>query len=73
MELLGHFPIAMIAMLMGYILFKPRNGKLPERATFFLAFVTMLLAAQFSSKRFAEYFPPFAILFAAFSLQAFRV
>jgi hypothetical protein len=73
MELLGHFPIAMIAMLIGYILFKPRNGKLPERATFFLAFVTMLLAAQFSSKRFAEYFPPFAILFAAFSLQAFRV
>ncbi|HKP70884.1 MAG TPA: hypothetical protein VJV05_16465 [Pyrinomonadaceae bacterium] len=73
MELLGHFPIAMIAMLIGYVLFKPRNGKLPEKATFFLAFVTMLLAAQFSSKRFAEYFPPFAILFAAFSLQAFRV
>jgi len=33
----------------------------------------MLLAAQFSSKRFAEYFPPFAVLFAAFSLQAFRI
>jgi hypothetical protein len=33
----------------------------------------MLLAAQFSSKRFAEYFPPFAILFAAFSIQAFRI
>jgi hypothetical protein len=63
----------MIAMLIGYILFRPRNGKLPERAAFFLGFVTLLLAAQFSSKRFAEYFPPFAILFAAFSLQAFRV
>lgn len=73
MELLTHFPIAMIAMLIGYILFRPRNGKLPEKATFFLAFVTMLLAAQFSSKRFAEYFPPFAILFAAFSIQAFRI
>jgi hypothetical protein len=72
MELMSHFPVAMIAMLIGYILFRPRNGKLPERAAFFLAFVTMLLAAQFSSKRFAEYFPPFAILFAAFSLQAFR-
>jgi hypothetical protein len=34
-------------------------------------FVTVLLAAQFRSKRFAEYFPPFAILFAAFSWQAF--
>ncbi len=63
----------MLAMLVGYILFRPRNQKLPERAAFFLAFVTMLLAAQFSSKRFAEYFPPFAILFAAFSLQAFRL
>ncbi len=72
MELITHFPVAMLAMLIGYILFRPRNGKLPERATFFLAFVTMLLAAQFSSKRFAEYFPPFAILFAAFSIQAFR-
>jgi hypothetical protein len=72
MELLTHFPVAMIAMLLGYILFMPRNGKLPEKATFFLMFVTILLAAQFRSKRFAEYFPPFAILFFAFSLQAFR-
>ncbi|HVF29710.1 MAG TPA: hypothetical protein VNA22_02020 [Pyrinomonadaceae bacterium] len=73
MELLTHFPIAMIAMLIGYILFMPRNGKLPEKATFFLMFVSILLAAQFRSKRFAEYFPPFAVLFAAFSIQAFRL
>ena len=72
MDLLTHFPIAMIAMLIGYVLFMPRNGKLPEKATFFLMFVSILLAAQFRSKRFAEYFPPFAVLFAAFSLQAFR-
>ncbi|MDM7924064.1 MAG: hypothetical protein QUS14_17370 [Pyrinomonadaceae bacterium] len=71
MELLTHFPVAMAAMLIGYILFMPRNGKLPEKDTFFLMFVTILLAAQFRSKRFAEYFPPFAILFAAFSWQAF--
>lgn len=71
MELLLNFPVALIAMLIGYILFMPKNGKLPERATFFLMFVSILLAAQFRSKRFAEYFPPFAILFAAFSWQAF--
>ena len=71
MELLTHFPVAMLAMLIGYILFMPKNGKLPEKATFFLMFVSILLAAQFRSKRFAEYFPPFAILFAAFSWQAF--
>ncbi|MGI8470361.1 MAG: hypothetical protein ACR2N3_18125 [Pyrinomonadaceae bacterium] len=72
-ELLTHLPIALAAMVIGYVLFAPKNGKLPEKATFFLAFVTILLAAQFRSKRFAEYFPPFAILFAAFSWQAFRV
>lgn len=70
-ELLTHFPVAMAAMLIGYILFVPRNGKLPEKATFFLMFVSILCAAQFRSKRFAEYFPPFAVLFAAFSWQAF--
>lgn len=72
MELLTHFPVAMLAMLLGYIFFMPKNGKLPEKATFFLMFVSILFAAQFRSKRFAEYFPPFAVLFLAFSLQAFR-
>lgn len=71
MELLTDFPIAMGAMVLGYILFMPKNSKLPERAAFFLAFASILVAAQFRSKRFAEYFPPFAILFAAFSWQAF--
>ncbi len=72
-ELLMNFPIALLAVLIGYILFTPRDGKLPEKSTFFLMFVTILLVSQFRSKRFAEYFPPFAILFAAFSWQAFRI
>ena len=71
MELLMNFPIALAAMLMGYILFVPRKGSVPEKAAFFLTFATILLAAQFRSKRFAEYFPPFAILFAAFAWNAF--
>ncbi len=70
-ELLMNFPIALAAMLVGYILFAPKNGKLPEKSTFFLMFVTVLLVSQFRSKRFAEYFPPFAILFAAFSWKEF--
>ncbi|MFN3329995.1 MAG: hypothetical protein ACK419_03605, partial [Pyrinomonadaceae bacterium] len=69
-ELLTNFPIAFLAMFLGYILFVPKK-KLPEKATFFLLFVTPLLIAQFVAKRYAEYFPPFAILFAAFSWQAF--
>jgi len=70
-ELLMIFPIALAAMVLGYILFVPRKAALPEKAAFFLAFVTILLAAQFRSKRFAEYFPPFAILFAAFAWTSF--
>jgi hypothetical protein len=71
LEILTHFPIAIIAMLIGYVLFSPKGGKLPEKSTFFLTFVTILLVSQFRSKRFAEYFPPFAILFAAFSWKEF--
>jgi hypothetical protein len=70
-ELLVGFPIALGAMLLGYILFVPRGAKLPEKAAFFLAFTSILLAAQFRSKRFAEYFPPFAVLFAAFAWTSF--
>ena len=73
LDLLTHFPVALAAMLIGYILFAPKNGKLPEKATFFLMFVTVLLVSQFRSKRFAEYFPPFAILFASFAWQAFQI
>lgn len=72
-EILTHFPIALLAMLIGYVFFVPQGRKLPEKATFFLLFVTPLLAAQFVAKRYAEYFPPFAILFAAFSWQSFFV
>jgi len=70
-DLITHLTIAMLAMLIGYILFAPKDGKLPEKATFFLGFATILFFAMFRSKRYAEYFPPMAILFAAFSWQAF--
>jgi hypothetical protein len=72
LDILTHFPVAMAAMLIGYILFAPKGKKLPEKATFFLMFVTILLVSQFRSKRFAEYFPPFAILFIGFVWQAFQ-
>lgn len=70
-QIVTHLTIALLAMLLGYILFKPKNGKLPEKATFFLIFATVLLIWMFKSKRLAEYFPPFAILFGAFSWKAF--
>ncbi len=70
-QLLTHLTVAFIAMFAGYILFTPRGGKMPEKATFFLVFASVLFLWIFKSKRIAEYFPPFAILFAAFSWQAF--
>lgn len=71
LDLLTHFPVALIAMLIGYILYSARNGKLPEKVTLLLSFSTLLLIAQCVSKRYAEYFPPFAILFVAFSWREF--
>lgn len=71
-DLLTHMSVALIAMVIGYILYKTKGGKLPEKSTFFLMFATLLLIWMFKSKRLAEYFPPFAILFASFSWRAFR-
>ncbi len=70
-QLLTHLTVALVAMLIGYILFRPRGERLPEKATFFLVFSTVLLVWMFKSKRLAEYFPPFAILFCAFSWKSF--
>ena len=70
-QMITHLTIALVAMLIGYILYRPRNGELPPKATFFLVFSTLLLVWMFKSKRLAEYFPPFAILFCAFSWKAF--
>ena len=69
--IITHLTVAMIAMLVGYILYKSKGDSLPSKATFFLVFGTILLIWMFKSKRLAEYFPPFAILFAAFSWEAF--
>ncbi len=69
-DLLIYFPVSLLAILIGYALFVP-SKKLPEKATFFFFFVTLILTATFTARRYSEYFPPFAILFAAFSWQAF--
>lgn len=62
--------IAFVAMVVGYISFRRLDKKLSARSLYFLIMSTVLMVATFHSRRFVEYFPPFAILFAAFSLQA---
>jgi hypothetical protein len=61
--------VAFVAMVAGYIAFNAQDRKRSAHALFFLIFSTILLIANARWRRFAEYWPPFAVLFAAFSLQ----
>jgi hypothetical protein len=66
---LGSCIVAFAAMLIGYIAFNWEDRRLAARPLFFLVFSTLLMIASFRSRRFVEYWPPFAVLFAAFALQ----
>lgn len=68
-EFLGNSAVACIAMVVGYIAFEPSERRRAHYPLFFLLFSTALLIMNARWKRIAEYWPPFAILFAAFSLQ----
>jgi hypothetical protein len=61
--------VAFVAMAAGYIAFNWQDRKRTAQPLFFLIFSTILLIANARWRRFAEYWPPFAVLFAAFSLQ----
>jgi len=68
-EFLGNSAVACLAAVAGYVAADVRERKSP-RALFMLLFSTALLVVHLRWKRFAEYWPPFAVLFAAFSVQA---
>ena len=68
-EFLGNSAVACIAMLVGYIGFEPSERRRGHYPIFFLLFSTALMIMTARWKRIAEYWPPFAILFAAFSLK----
>lgn len=68
-EFFKNCAVAFLAMITGYIAFHGRDRKLSAQALFFLIFSTILLLANARWKRFSEYWPPFAVLFAAFALQ----
>ena len=63
--------VALAAMLIGYLAFDGGDRKRAQRPMYFLILSTLLLLMTARWKRFAEYFPPFAILFAAFTLENF--
>lgn len=68
-EFLGNSAVSCIAMLVGYIAFEPAERKKAHYPFFFLLFSTALMIMTARWKRIAEYWPPFAVMFAAFSLQ----
>ena len=68
-EFLGNSVVACVAMVVGYISFDPADRKRSARSLFFLLFSTALMIMTMRWKRIAEYWPPFAVIFAAFALQ----
>ncbi|HXD32163.1 MAG TPA: hypothetical protein VN643_13655 [Pyrinomonadaceae bacterium] len=68
-EFLGNSVVACIATAIGYIAFDPADRKRSHHTLFFLLLSTLLMVMNMRWQRIAEYWPPFAILFAAFALQ----
>jgi hypothetical protein len=61
--------VACAAMFAGYLAFEPSERRRAHFPLFFLLFATALMIMTARWRRIAEYWPPFAVLFAAFSLQ----
>ena len=61
--------VACVAMVVGYIAFEPWERRRSHHPLFFLLFSTALMIMTARWKRIAEYWPPFAVMFAAFSVQ----
>src|SRR5215211_6398616 len=68
-EFLGNSAVACIAMLVGYIAFEPSERRRGQYPIFFLLLSTALMIMTARWKRIAEYWPPFAVLFAGFALR----
>jgi hypothetical protein len=72
-EFLGNSIVACVAMVVGYVAFDPGDRERAHHPLFFLLFSTVLMIMMARWKRIAEYWPPFAVMFAAFSLQPWLV
>ncbi len=68
-EFLGNCGVALAAMVVGYVSFKDSGAEGRQRAFLLMLFATLLMVANMRWRRFAEYFPPFAVLFAAFAVE----
>jgi hypothetical protein len=68
-EFLGNCGTAVVAMVAGYIAYRGAGRKESQRTLFLLLFATVLMLVNARWRRFSEYWPPFAVIFAAFALH----
>lgn len=68
-EFLGNSVVACVAMFVGYLGFDHTDRKRAHHSLFFLVFATLLMIMTARWKRMVEYWPPFAVMFAAFALH----
>jgi hypothetical protein len=68
-EFIVNSVVACVSMIVGYVSFDPSDRQRSHHSLFFLIFATMLMLMTARWKRIAEYWPPFAVMFAAFALQ----
>ncbi|HEX6623079.1 MAG TPA: hypothetical protein VF064_05160, partial [Pyrinomonadaceae bacterium] len=71
LEFIANCGPAFAAMIVGYVAFRDSTRREQQRPLFFLLFATFLMLVNMRWRRFSEYWPPFAIVFAAFALQPF--
>src|SRR6185369_12671606 len=63
-EFLGNSLVACISMIIGYVALDPGDRKQNHHPIFFALFATFLLILIARWRRIAEYWPPFAVMFA---------
>ncbi len=69
--LLGSSAVAWVAQLVGSVALRSRSRKDAAAKVCLFLFSTFLLVLTMKSRRFIEYWPPFAVVFAAFALKPY--
>ncbi len=68
-QLLENSPLSLISILVGVVGLGLRGRRMDLRTLVAFLLAAMFALMLFQSRRFIEYFPPFALIFAAFSLS----
>jgi hypothetical protein len=72
-EFFGNALVACVLMVVGYIALDPSERKQGQYPMLLAILATALMIMMAKWRRIAEYWPPFAVMFAAFSLQSWLV